>query len=168
VSFYFHGTTAVKADNIEEEGLKTGKCGANFNASTGDGECHPVFLTVGKRRAAYWSQQDEITSPDGEQSPAIVRVNGQCLDDSMLKDDPRPARNRGDLEYAGDVPADCVTRVSPEEGKEDDCANAFEQVKDKEVDFRTDDSDENYRKFEDAVDKFERQCGADYRGGRFV
>jgi len=168
MAYYYHGTTAENAENIEEEGLRRGQCGDNFEASIGPDECYPVFLTVSKRRAAYWSQQNEITPPDGEHSPAIVRVDGQCLDDTVLTDDPRPAQNRGDKEYAGDVPADCVTVVSPEDGKEDECADAFEKVKSKEVDFRTDDSDENYREFEEAVDKFERQCDADYRGGRFV
>ena len=166
--YFYHGTTSDNADSIEKEGLVRGQCGDNFDASIGPDDCYPVFLTVGKRRAAYWSQQNEITSPNGEESPAIVRVNGGCLDDTMLTDDPRPTQNRGDKEYAGDVPADCVEKITPEEGKEEECAEAFEKVERKNSDLLDEGTDENLREFEQAVDNFENQCNADYRGGRFV
>lgn len=166
MSNYFHGTTSDKADSIEEEGLQRGKCGDNFTASTGADECYPVFLTVGKTRAAYWSQQHEITSPNGEQAPAIVKVDGKCLDDTMLTDDPRPTQNRGDKEYAGDIRSDCVTKITPKEGKEQECAKAFEEVEDKQLELDRDNT--TLTQFENAVDKFNAACDASYRGGRFV
>lgn len=163
---YWHGTSSKNIEGIREEGLQRNRCGANYSASHGeDGECDPVFLTYGKRRAAYWSQSNEITPADGSEAPAIIKVNSMCIDEDKLRDDPRPTVNKGDLEYHGDISSECISVETPEDDKVEECGKAFERVKNAENEMRHGDNPEALTLFEEAVDDFNHKCDAPYRGG---
>lgn len=158
---YFHGTSSAHAESIEEEGLKTSECGKSFSASDME-KCSPIFLTRYESRAAFWSQEDVITEPDGDEAPTIFRVDGQCIDEEKLKEDPRPSVNRGDYEYRGDIGENCVQRISPEEDKTGECATKFKQVKDAHREKRREKSDEALEKFQNKAKQFKQACGVSY------
>jgi len=162
---YYHGTNSHNLEGIMEEGLRTDRCGENYSASHGQEEnsC-PVFLTYGSRRAEYWAQSHEITDSDGKQSPVVLAINSSCVDEDKLKDDPRPAVNKGDLEYPESIDAKCITRHEPEEDNTRKCATAFEEVKEAETELRRNDTPENFQEFESKADKFRNVCGMRYQG----
>lgn len=158
---YFHGTSSINADSIQEEGLKTSECGKSFRASDAK-ECSPVFLAGFRRRGAFWSQEDVITEPDGEEAPTVFRVDGSCIDEDKLSEDDRPSIIREDYEYREDIGPDCLTRVSPEEDKEAECAVKFEEMKQAHREKFREKSDEALKKFQDKAEEFKQACGESY------
>lgn len=171
---YYHGTNHTNVEGIMEDGLQTDKCGENFGASHGETESEtecPVFLTTGKRRAAFWAQNNPITPPDGSKSPVVLKVKSQCVDKDKLEDDNRPTVRKGDKEYHDNIEPDCISVESPtslmksQEKSYRQCAEAYEKVNEKESELKVMRTHEDtFKEYENAIKTFEKKCGMKYHG----